>query len=640
MQTLNNEAIETSPAPTNPSLDMRHAQPLAPALVAQLLPLAEQLRTAGHGGKTVLVDAFAAQYGWSAQRVWGYLERVGYTTQRKKRLDAGTTRLPEETMNFIAASKHASVRANGKSTKPTCVAMNIADASGMTVNVTEGTINRLLRERKLDVKSQAVARNTITTRSLHPNHQHQIDPSLCLVYYLAGKQRVISEAEFYKNKLEGMAKIKLKVWRYTRWDKASSTIDVRYYEAAGENQHTLFDFLQYTWGKQPNRLSHGVPKMLYWDKGSANTSHAVQNLLDALGVEHTTHAVQHAWATGGVEGAQNIVQNHFESRLRDEPVDNIDQLNAAAENWVRDYNANAIKFIDSRIVRASGVPMVRDDLWHTITADQLVAMPPREVCAWFMTAKAETRQVRNLHISFAHPQAKKDGMPPMQYDLSPWARDIANKDTVLVAPLLMGSYSARITLERLGREPLVLQVEPVLEYDKFGDPMSAPVVGEAYRQAPLGLAGAATNLIAKTTYGEGANRETMEESRRKNTAPFKHLAEAGTPIRAHSHLGEAELPTRMPRAASELQTTAIDAARSQMHAELAPLTVLDTCKMLKATLGEAYSPAVYAWVAAKYPDNAVPALEAEALAEQWLANLEQATGTNDVAGFSGLRSVK
>jgi hypothetical protein len=62
--------------------------------------------------------------------------------------------------------------------------------------------------------------------------------------------------------------------------------------------------------------------------------------------------------------------------------------------------------------------------------------------------------------------------------------------------------------------------------------------------------------------------------------------------------------------------------------------------MLKATLGEGYSPAVYAWVAAKYPDNAVPALEAEALAEQWLANLEQATGTNDVAGFTGLRSVK
>ncbi len=632
---------DSSPATTPPD-DMRHASPLSPTLVAQLLPLKAGLEAAGHGQKRALVEAFAAQYGWSTQRVYTYLERVGYTTARKKRADAGTTSLPDATIQFIAASKHASVRANGQSTKPTSVAMNIADASGMVVNVSEGTVNRVLRERKLDARSQAVARNTITTRALHPNHQHQIDPSLCLVYYLAGKQRVMHADEFYKNKLEGLAKIKLKVWRYTRWDKASRTIDVRYYEAAGENQTSLFDFLLYTWGQQAERLSHGVPKMLYWDKGSANTSHAVCALLDALGVDHISHTAHHAWATGGVEGSQNIVQNHFESRLRDEPVDNLEQLNDAAQRWARAFNANAIKHVDCRVQTPSGESFVRDDLWHSITAEQLVAMPERDVCAWFMTAREETRQVRNLKISFAHPQAKKDGRPPLVYDLTAWARDIANKDTVAVAPMLMAQtpYAVRVTLQRLGQEPLVLQVAPVLDYDRFGQPMSAPVVGQEWRSAPLGLAGMATQQIAASTYGAGTSRDAMDVARRSNTAPFKHMADAGQPIKAHSHFGGEDLPTRLPRVAADIDTPALNVARLQAHPQLAPLKVIEAAKLLKATLGDAYSPAVYTWLSARYPDNNVPAEEAETLAALWLTNEQRATGTTDAAPFAGLRSVK
>jgi len=80
------------------------------------------------------------------------------------------------------------------------------------------------------------------------------------------------------------------VWRYVRYDHASGSLDVRYFEAAGENQRSLFEFLLWTWGEQPNRVSHGRPTRLLWDKGSANTSGAICRLLDALGVVHETHA--------------------------------------------------------------------------------------------------------------------------------------------------------------------------------------------------------------------------------------------------------------------------------------------------------------------------------------------------------------
>jgi hypothetical protein len=33
---------------------------------------------------------------------------------------------------------------------------------------------------------------------------HQVDPSLCLVYYLNGRQYIMEDREFYKNKLENL----------------------------------------------------------------------------------------------------------------------------------------------------------------------------------------------------------------------------------------------------------------------------------------------------------------------------------------------------------------------------------------------------------------------------------------------------
>ena len=611
-------------------------KPLAPELIAQLLQLKAQIETCAHGESSALVAGYAQTHGYATQTVWRWLrDHAGYTSGRKKRADAGQTRLSTETLQFIAASKSVSVRLTGKSTKPTAVAMNVADANGFEVNVSASRINTLLRQNRMDAKAQVKARNHGELRSLYPNHVHQIDPSLCLVFYLGGKQRIMTVEQFNKNKPTSMDKVKLKVWRYVRYDHASGTLDVRYFEAAGENQNVLFEFLMWTWGKQPHRQSYGIPAILLWDKGSANTSAAVCRLLDALGVQHQTHATHHAWVKGGVENGNNIVETHFESRLRDEPVDNIEQLNAAAQNWVRDYNANAIKFVDCRVRRMDGKAHVRDDLWQHIQAGQLITLPERKVCAWFMHGRIETRTVTNCRVSFAHPQC--DGS--QSYDLKQWAEFLANGEKVKVTPLLLGTScdvvgAIRVEIERLAAEPLIVEVSPTIDFDAFGRPTSAPVIGAEYRSAPDTAATIAAKQIAQTAYGV-ATLDEAEAKKRDNARPFAHL-NGGKGAVAHSHLGKEDLPIRMPRPAQTLDTPAIAAAQTA-QVDTVRLTHTQAAIQLKQMLGRNLTTDEYTWMRHRYADGIYEA-ELSTIARHYRGEVtEQATGTHSNAKFKVLK---
>lgn len=492
---------------------------------------------------------------------------------------------------------------------PTPVAMNVAHVNGMEVNVSKSRINTIMREQRLDVASVMAARNTIQLRSDHPNHLHQIDPSLCLIYYMGGKQRVMRAEEFYKNKLENYAKVQLKVWRYVRYDHASGTVDVRYFEAAGENQHSLFEFLLWTWGKQDSRVSHGIPKILLWDKGSANTSNAIKNLLDALGVDHQTHQAGHAWAKGGVEQANNLVETHFESRLRIEPVESVAQLNASAEKWVRDHNANAIPHVECRVKRASGELLVRDDLWQLImrTPGALVAIPDRKVCAYFMHGAEQSRQVRNLRISFVHPELGKSH----QYDLTAWAEFLGNGVQVKVWPLLLKDGAVRIEIARIGGDPLQIEVPAVTAFDEYGRDLNAQMIGEFSRAATTANE-AAERRLTQAAYGAEATRDTAEESRAKQQRPFAHLND-GKGLVAHSHLGKEELPRRLLPQAQALDTEQVRAARDS-RTEFPPLSIVEFAK----SMGKQWQASFAAVVSQRYPAGKIPAAETDALKERLL----------------------
>ncbi|HEY8037972.1 MAG TPA: hypothetical protein VIF37_20555 [Methylobacter sp.] len=571
-----------------------------------LLILRRQLETAAHGQGGPLIDAFAELYGRSKQTVWRWLGTfAGYQTGRKKRTDAGTTKLPEPSLVFIAASKNLSVRANGKATKPTGVAMNIADANGLEINVGASQINRILRSRRMDTKSQANARNHTQLRSLYPNHVHQIDPSLCLIYYVGKRQMMMTEAEFNKNKPAAIEKVKLKVWRYVRYDHASGSLDVRYFEAAGENQRSLFEFLLWTWGEQLQRVSFGIPELLLWDKGSANTSAGIKRLLDALGVRHETHATHHAWVKGGVENGNRIVEMHFESRLRDQPVNCIEELNTSAELWVRDYNANAIKHVDSRVQRDSGEKLVRDELWQMIlrTPDALIKLPERKVCSWFLTGTETTRTVRNGLITYVHPELGGS----RTYDLSQWAEFYSQKDKVKVSPLLLADGEIRVEIEQLGKEPLVVQIGPVKDFDAFGRMMSGTVIGDEYKSAKHTVAEQAAKDIAKAAYGD-VNLAEAEEMLRKNVRPFQQFND-GKGVVAHSHLGQGELPQRLLPAAKELDTPDI-AAAMDTKLEFERNSFTKTAILLQRALGDDWNATMLADLRERFPNGATdPELE-------------------------------
>ena len=578
--------------------------PMSPALAKELFSLRNRLNDAPHGEGYEIVRQFADFIGRSPQTVYTWLRNhVGYDTGRKRRSDMGRSRMSAESIDFIASTQREAVRGNGKRTMPLAVAMNVAEANGMTVNVGKSRVGAILRKRRMDTKTMQAARNHGALRSLHPNHVHQIDPSLCVLYYMNGQQRVMRDEEFYKNKPNNYGRVKLKVWRYVRYDHASGSIDVRYYEAEGESQASLFEFLLYTWGEQPGRISYGVPGILVWDKGSANTSLGICNLLDALAVDHRTHAAGHAWAKGGVEVANNIVETQFESRLRFEPVNSVEELNAAAERWVRDWNANAMAHVDSRLRRASGEPMVRDDLWQLIlrTPEALRRMPDRKVCKYFLHGVAQTRQVRDLKVSFAHPEIGRSAV----YDLSPWAEFLGNKMQVQVTPLLLRDGMLRVEIERFGSDPLVVEVEPERDFDDFGRSLSAQVIGEGYRRAAMTADERTEKHLLEGAYGEGTTADKADRLRAKQARPFAQLNNGRGAV-AHSHLGQDELPQRLLPAGKDADTPALAAARAA-RLELRPLSHVEAAKALKALVGDGWNPAGhFAWLQQRYPDGVHP----------------------------------
>lgn len=575
--------------------------PFAPFVLVGLLELAERLNATGHGERRAMVDAHARLLGRSTNTVYGWLrDHAGYDSGRKRRADAGTSRMDKDALKLIASMRQEGRRLNGKQTMPLGVAMNILDGNGFEIGVSSSQVARLLRQQGMDSATLAASRVTQELRALHPNHVHQIDPSLCLLYYApGGKQHLMTEAKFYKNKQENYAKVKLKVWRYVRYDRASGVIDVRYYESAGENQTVLFDFLMWTWGQQEGRLNYGVPKLLLWDKGSANTSHAIQNLLDSLGVKHETHAAGHAWAKGGVEQANNLVETHFESRLKVEPVNSVDELNAAALKWARDWNANLLAHIDARLVRASGEPLVRNDLWRLIlrTPGALVEMPSREVCAWFMAGREKERQVNNLAISFAHPELGRAA----RYDLRPWAEFLHNRQKVAVTPLLMRDGVLRVEISRLGAEPLLVEVEPAREFTAFGDNAGAQVIGQGYVRAVESASEGAARRLAAIAYGDGTTLDDAEALREKSARPFAHMND-GKGLTAHSQLGQEEEPQSLMPTATEIATEAVRAAgRAVREVQAEPLSHVDAAKRLRAMVGSSWTAEHFAWLAQRHP---------------------------------------
>lgn len=592
--------------------------PLAADRREELRFIARALDEVGRGRRRALVEQEANRLGVSPATLYRQLERlVGWDSGRKARADKGTTRQSIDGLEMIAAMKKAAVRRNGKETLHTAVAASIAAQNGADIAVSPQQLNRLMKARRLDGATQAKDSPAVGMRSLHPNHVHQVDPSLCLVYYDRGQQIVIRDDELYKNKLSKLAELRNKVWRYVLTDHTSGTVIPYYISAKGESQKSLFEFLMFSWEKHDGRPFHGVPKMLMMDPGSANTAHSIRNLLTSLQVELQVNTPRNARAKGSVENAQNIVETHFESRLRFRPASSVEEMNELAFAWANAYNANLIPRLDTRLRRDGIVAQARYDLWLRIRADELRLLPPRPLCmSLLLGAKAERKVNGKLEISFKHPELDRSCV----YDLSGLAGVCAG-DTVEVWPLVYGRGLVTIRVQRYDGEALEYRLEPVGDYDEYGMRKSWAVFGEGFRAHKDTPADVAAKALDRLAYGEKPLAE-IERAKNTNATPFAH-ANGGKGIDSLDYLKAIQAPTYLPRKGEEIAVPAAKTERSsdievrrELHDDGHALDVpsravvdeqllghVDAAIRLRALMGGGWIPEMFERLAELYPQG-------------------------------------
>lgn len=512
-----------------------------------ILSFAQRLENARHGEKNTILAEVQQVLCWSKDKFYRELKALGWSSGRKKRKDAGTTSVNEDTISHAAALLATGTRANGKQIMELPNAASILTANGFAVDCSNSTLRRLLRDRQASAKQLAAPTAHLHLKSLHPNHVHQVDPSLCLLYYPPGRsgrmQRFMDDDDFYKNKPQNLEKVaNLRVWRYVLTDHTSGAIRVRYYEAAGENSLTLYQFLLWAWGEHNDSRCpmRGLPNILLMDKGSANQSIAMQRALRALDVELMDHKAKNARAKGQVENANNLVEKLFESRILLEPVHSVEELNQKAEAWQNAYNANTIPGYDATHGRHG---MARYENWLTIRSYTTVReLPAPEVCRWLLTHKPETRLVaKDLSISATHPGSKGS----QKYDLTGLAGIYVGLE-VLITPLVLSERAEMLVYCKFQGQEQCHQVAP-LARDMNGFAIDAVVIGAEFKAKPDTTLDTQRKQALRTAY-PNLTDEDIAKARQKKTAPFDGKLDA------LSHLQDAYNPTYMPVKGEQVET--------------------------------------------------------------------------------------
>jgi hypothetical protein len=430
--------------------------------------------------RKAVIDEMRRIFAFSTAKAYKVLQEAGWGSGRKKRRDAGTSSLTPDALDQAAALIRNGLRKNGKSTMPVTMARKILLDNGVRVPIENSRLRQLLREAAMTAENARTASPHQRMRSLYPNHVHFTDPSLSLLYFApGGKQHILRDDEVYKNKpfLEGRED--LKCWRYVLTDHYSASLCVRYYAARGETAVNMYDFLLYAWGKKnnPAYVFHGLPELLYWDKGSGNINKPTATALAALRVRTDTHMAGNPRAKGQVEEANNLVETHFECMLKLEEVHSVDELNDAAERWSAAWNANDLSNFDSRLRRNGKIIGSRTWLWNHITAEQLRELPDRDICRAIFTTGIQVRRVAgDLTISIVHPHTKQ----PTRYSVAHLPGILIGQE-VNVQPVLADTEPVAAVSYKYQGEIISMELEPVA-YVGNGFDLSGVVFGEEYKR--------------------------------------------------------------------------------------------------------------------------------------------------------------
>lgn len=336
----------------------------------------ERLKEARPGARKEILQVYITQTGHSKPHLYRIAKAHGFDTGRE-RSDKGVLKsgLTREQVEFIASLMYVTGRENKGPIMPIERALQIAVDNGIIEEgqVSHITLNRILRERQLSKRHLKAPEPHTELRSLHPNHTHVFDVSICIQYYLRnGRLGIMDERDFYKNKPHNFEKVKTRLLRYVIVDHFSGAFHFKYYEAAGENRDNLFDFLKEAWAKKPDEKLpfHGVPFNLLMDNGAANTAKATVAMLERMDVKVPKGKPYNPQRQGAVETMHTVIEEWFESGLRIQPACDIETLNA----WAYDLSAwfQAVKEHTRH-----GMP--RSQCWMLIKPEQLRVIPPDDI---------------------------------------------------------------------------------------------------------------------------------------------------------------------------------------------------------------------------------------------------------------------
>lgn len=561
-----------------------------PALIEALQSVARTAEAAGHGQKNAIYQQAAEHMGMSLATLHRKLKEVVIVKTRKQRSDAGTSDLTFEEAKIISAYMVESARKNEKrlaSVKSTLEVLRsnnlvraetIDKATGEVRQMSVDAVSRALYKYRLHPEQLSKPTAKMTMASLHPNHVWQIDPSLCVLYYLPTKKgdalQVMSEKEFYKNKPENIIRVeKERVWRYVISDHTSGWIYIHYVPGAETGKNLVDSFIAATQKRDATDPVHGIPQMVMVDPGSANTGAVFKNLCAALNITLQINTPNTPWAKGQVEKANDTVECEFEHRIKTmkKPPTNIDELNESGWAWMRWFNSTHIH---------SRTKETRYSAWSRITEAQLIIAPPAHVMRELSYSAAETRVVSALlTIDFRGKEYSVKTVPGVE---------VKERVSVTINPWRNDNSIQVITTDSDGRK-VIHVIEPIKK-DEFGFPVDAPVFGEDYKRH----ADSAIDTNRKAVERLAMDATTDEEAKANRKAKKVPFAGAIDPMKP---ITDTTLVDYLHK-----RGTASDVASPMV--EIKPLTHVAAAKKLAAKLGPAWNGAEhFAWLKQRYPNG-------------------------------------
>lgn len=565
-----------------------------PVITQRLVDVAREVESAGHGGKTAIIERAAAELRMSYATLYRKLKSVTVKAPRKRRTDAGVYALTEDEAIHISAYLLESMRRNNKRLASILTAVEVLRANdyivagyidhdtGEFTPLSESAIARALRGYGLHPDQLMRPTPKMQLRSLHPNHVWQIDPSLCVLYYLPRDThlRCMPHDEFYKNKLDNVARIvNERVWRYVIVDHTSGAFYVEYVHGAESGANLSHCFINAMQHRGPHDPMHGRPFIVMVDPGSANTGAVFKNLCLALGVELLVNEPGKPWAKGSVEKHNDIIEREFEHGLKFRSVSSLEELNAAAWQWMRNFNSTR---------KHSRTNRTRYAVWQLIRPDQLITVPGVEALRELAVSAPEERVVSNtLQVSYRGRDFDVSDVPGVMVG-----------EKLLIARNAFRDDGAQVVVFDLEGRQSFHQVEPILQ-DDYGFNIDGAVLGESYKSHKVNRAEKARERIEMLLM-DADSPEAAKAKRKGKAIAF------GGKVNPYKTVAETPLPHYLPKRGTELQLT---------HAEVITplLSHFEIAKRLKPVLGSLWNEAAWSWLQTHHPDGAreadLPAIE-------------------------------